>query len=170
MNELGPGWGEPRTRALTWHDPVAAAAAGARLSGADFLHAIAEARLPPPPFLALVGARLTHIGDGEVTFACTPDESHYNLLGFAHGGVLCTLLDSAAGCALHTTLAAGVGYTSVEIKVSFMRPVRAGNGELTVTGTLVKGGRRVAFAEAQAHDGTGALVGTASSTLLVAGP
>ena len=77
-------------------------------------------------------------------FTCTPDDSVYNPIGVVHGGVVCTLLDSAIGCAVHTTLAAGVGYTSIELKVSYLRPVHAGM-PLRARGWVVKPGRRVAF-------------------------
>ena len=98
-------------------------------------------------------------------FRCAPDESTYNPIGMVHGGLLCTLLDSAAGCAVHTELPPGAGYASVEIKVSFLRPVQAGNGTLEVQGRSLKVGRRVAFAEAHARDANGELVGHATSSL-----
>ena len=80
---------------------------------------------------------------------------------------VCTLLDSALGCAVHTTLPAGTGYTSLEIKVSFLRPVSAGSGPLTCTGQVVKPGRRVAFAEGKVTDGEGRTVATATGSMLV---
>ena len=70
---------------------------------------------------------VTQVEDGRVVFTCTPDESTYNPIGAVHGGLVCTLLDSVAGCALHSTLPAGRGYTSIEIKVSYLEPVRAGS-------------------------------------------
>ncbi len=106
--------------------------------------------------------------EGEVLFRCTPDESTYNPLGLVHGGLICTLLDSVAGCAVHTTLPAGVGYTSIEIKVSYMRPVSAGT-TLTARGWVTKPGRRVSFADAAALDEDGRKVATASSSCLILG-
>ncbi len=112
------GWGPERSKSVSWHDPAALAAAGAALPGHELLQAIIDGRLPPPPIARLIGAELVAIGDGDAVFRCTPDESGYNPIGLVHGGLLCTLLDSAAGCAVHTTLPAGVGYASIEIKVS----------------------------------------------------
>jgi uncharacterized protein (TIGR00369 family) len=104
---------------------------------------------------------------GRVVFTCQPDESAYNPIGAIHGGVVCTLLDSVAGCALHSTLPVGKGYTSVEIKVNYLKAVRLGSGLLTATGTVVKSGARVGFTEGTVTDESGALVATASSTLLI---
>jgi uncharacterized protein (TIGR00369 family) len=165
MNE--PHWGAPRTRTVTWHDPVAAALQGAQLSGIDYLQAMIDGALPPPPIAGLVGMQLVRAEPGTVVFTCEPDESAYNPIGAVHGGLVCTLLDSVAGCAVQSTLPQGRGYTSVEIKVSYLKAVRASSGLLTATGTLVKGGSRVAFAEGSVVDASGAVVATASSTLLV---
>jgi uncharacterized protein (TIGR00369 family) len=123
--------------------------------------------LPPPPIVDLIRIRIVGVENGRVAFACTPDASMYNPLGMVHGGLVCTLLDTATGCALHTTLPEGVGYTSVEIKVSYLKAVTVASGPLTAVGTVVKAGSRIGFAEAVATDASGALVATASSTLLV---
>jgi uncharacterized protein (TIGR00369 family) len=84
-----------------------------------------------------------------VEFRCRPDESAYNPIGVVHGGLVCTLLDSVAGCAVHSTLPAKVGYTRLEMEVSYLRPVRHGGGELTATGPVTKPGRRAAFADGE---------------------
>ncbi|GCD89371.1 hypothetical protein NLS1_13770 [Nocardioides sp. LS1] len=104
---------------------------------------------------------------GRAVFTCRPDESAYNPIGAVHGGLVCTLLDSVCGCALHTTLPQGRGYTSVEIKVNYLKAVRADSGLLTATGTVTKAGSRVGFTEGVVTDESGAVVATASSTLLV---
>ena len=91
----------------------------------------------------------------------------YNPLGIVHGGAMCTLLDTATGCALHTTLPKGVSYTSVEIKVNYLKAVTADSGTLTAVGTVVKAGSRIGFAEANISDAAGKLVATATSTLLI---
>jgi uncharacterized protein (TIGR00369 family) len=115
----------------------------------------------------LIQMDLTEAEPGRVVFVCTPDEAAYNPIGAVHGGLVCTLLDSACGCALHSTLPQGKGYTSVEIKVNYLKPVRASSGELTAVGTLVKAGSRVGFTEGVVTDASGAVVATATSTLLV---
>ena len=120
MSAVGVEQRAARTKSISWHDPAALARAGAELSGREFLEAIVDRRLPPPPIARLIGAELVSVGDGEAVFRCTPDESTYNPIGMVHGGLLCTLLDSAAGCAVHTRLPAGAGYGTIEIKVSFL--------------------------------------------------
>jgi uncharacterized protein (TIGR00369 family) len=122
------GWGAPRTRPVSWYDPAIPAAAAAALPGRELLQAIIEGRLPPPPIASLVGGELVSVGDGQALFRITPDESTYNPIGMVHGGLLCTMLDSAAGCAVQTLLPAGVGFSSIEIKVSFLKALRAGDG------------------------------------------
>ena len=152
-----------------WHDPLEIAAAARELSGHEFLEGIVEGRFPPPPIAELFGAHLVQVGRGEATFSCVPDESAYNPIGMVHGGWLCMLLDSAAGCAVHTGLPPGVGYSSIEIKVSFLRAVRAGVGAVAVRGHALRVGRRVAFAEAHAYGGGGQLLGHATSSIALIG-
>ena len=163
-------WGPPRTRDVTWYSPATLAAAATALSGRQLLEAISEGRLPPPPMAELVGARLVFVGDGEVRFTWTPDESAYNPIGMVHGGLLCTLLDFAAGAAVHTQLPAGVGFSSIEIKVSYLKALRSDSGDIQVHGRALQVGRRVAFAEAHARNPAGELVGHATSSIAVSGP
>ncbi|WP_236783333.1 PaaI family thioesterase [Arthrobacter dokdonensis] len=99
-----------------------------------------------------------------------PDESHYNPIGSIHGGFFATVLDSACGCAVHSTLQAGVGYTSLEIKVSFLRPITAETGTVTAHGWVTRRGRTAAFAEADIRDSDGRVLATASSTCLIIHP
>jgi uncharacterized protein (TIGR00369 family) len=166
----GPGWGEPRSRTATWYDPAATVALGGGLSGLEFMRALSEGRIPPPPIARLLGMWPIKVDVGLAVFACTPDESLYNPIGMVHGGMLCTLADSAAGCAVHTTLDAGVAYGSIGITVNFLRPVTLGSGTLVATGRVVKPGRRVATATAEIVDGAGRLVATASSSCLITAP
>ena len=155
--------GEARTKTVTWHDPAIARAAATEMTGREFLEAMIDGRVPPPPFAALTGAELVSVGDGVAVFRCTPDESTFNPLGLVHGGIVCTLLDSAAGCAVHSQLPTGVGFSSIEIKVSFLAPA---NGEtLEIEGRSLRVGRQIAFAEAHARTAAGKLVGHATSSL-----
>ena len=101
--------------------------------------------------------------------AHAPDESAYNPIGMVHGGLLCTVLDSAAGCAVHTRLA-GAGYGTIEITVSFLEPLHADVGEIEIHGHALRVGRRVAFAEAHARDTHGRLVGHATTSIAVTQP
>ena len=158
---------QDRSRTITWQDPGPGTLQGLSMPGIHYMQAVMKGELPAPPIAATMQFDLVEAEIGRAVFTCTPDESVYNPIGAVHGGLVCTLLDSAAGCALHTTLPQGKGYTSVEIKVSYLKAVRAGSGPLTATGTVVKAGSRVGFTEATVTDGSGALVATASSTLLV---
>jgi uncharacterized protein (TIGR00369 family) len=137
------------------------------LGGREFLQAIIDGRVEPPPMARLVGAELVSVADGEALFRWTPDESTDNGMGIVHGGLLCTLFDFAAACAVQTLLPAGVGIGSIEIKVSFLEPLRAGSGPIEVRGRALRVGRRVAFAEAHALDAAGGMVGHATTSLTV---
>jgi uncharacterized protein (TIGR00369 family) len=160
-------WGQERSRTVTWHDPQRTAEVGLAMAGIDYIRAMVAGKIPPPPIAQLVQMDLTEADPGRVVFTCTPDESAYNPIGAVHGGLVCTLLDSVAGCALHSTLPQGKGYTSVEIKVNYLKAVRATSGQLTAIGTVVKAGSRVAFTEGIVTDASGVVVATATSTLLV---
>ena len=162
-----PEWGAERSRSLTWRDPLPTAARISDMSGAEFVQALLDGTFPEPPFAALVGARLVSAGDGEAVLRCVPDESFYSPIGMVHGGLLCTLLDTVAGLAVHSLLPARTGFSTIEIKVNFLRPLHGG-GELKASGRVVKLGRSVAFAECEARAEDGELVGAASTSLLIA--
>jgi len=136
------------------------------MAGIDALRAWQAGRYPPPPIMVALGIELESVAPGEAVFVCIPDESVYNPIGTVHGGLVCTLLDSAIGCAVHTTLPLGVGYTSIELKVNYLRPVHAGM-TLRARGWVVKPGRRVAFADADVRDSDDKIVATASGSCLV---
>ena len=160
-------WGDARTRTVTWHDPRITAAGALQRSGLETMQAIRDGLLPAPPIARLMQLEIVDLAEGRVEFSCTVDESVYNPIGVVHGGLVCTLLDTVAGCAVHTTLPRGVAYTSIELKVNYLRAVHAAGGPLTAVGTVVKPGRRVAFAEGEVRDAAGRTVATASSSLLV---
>jgi uncharacterized protein (TIGR00369 family) len=167
LGDAPASWGDPRSRTVTWHDPLALAQQGTAMSGLEYLQAMIDGVLPPPPIANLLQMWLTEAAPGRATFRCDPDESVYNPIGVIHGGLVCTMLDSAVGCAVQTTLPQGIGYASAEIKVNYLRPVHPGGGPLTATGTVVKPGRRIAFAEGVVTDKDGTPVATGTSTLLV---
>jgi len=161
------GWGPARERIVKWHDPGPSTAVGLSMAGVEYLNAMIDGTLPPPPIAGLMQFELAAADPGRVVFTCRPDESAYNPIGAVHGGLVCTLLDSVLGCAMHSVLPQGKGYTSVEIKVNYLKAVRLSSGLLTATGTVVKSGARVGFTEGLVTDASGAVVATASSTLLV---
>jgi uncharacterized protein (TIGR00369 family) len=165
-----PSWGEPRSKTITWYDPSPGAQAALGMSGLDYLRAIAEGEYPGPPIGAHFDFVITRVEVGDVEFTATPDESAYNPIGVVHGGLVCTLLDSVLGCAVHTTLPAGVTYTSIELKVNYLRAVHAASGPLRAHGWVTRPGRRVAFADADVRDGGGRLLATASGSCLVMTP
>ena len=162
-----PGWGEPRSKVVQWHDPTVTIEAGGTLSGIDFLRAIRDGILPPPPIASLLGMHMREVEAGRVVFECEPDESTYNPIGVVHGGLVCTLADTVAACAVHSTLDLGVAYTSIDLNVSYLRPVTINSGVLRATGLVAKPGRRVAFSTAEIVDEVGKLVATATSSCLV---
>jgi uncharacterized protein (TIGR00369 family) len=119
------------------------------------------------PIGETLGFKLVEVERGQVVFEGAPDRSVYNPLGAVHGGYAATLLDSACGIAVHSTLGPGRGHTTLELKVSYLRGLSDRSGTVRATGRVVSSGRRVAFAEASLHDGEGRLCATATSTLLV---
>ena len=162
-------WGAPRSKTVQWHDPMITAAAGRPLAGLDFLRGIRDGVFPPPPIAVLFGMQIREVEVGRVVFECEPDESAYNPIGVVHGGLVCTLADTVAGCSVHTTLEAGVAYTSIDLNVSYLRPVTKDSGVLRATGRVTKPGRRVAFSTAEIVDQAGRIVATATSSLLIMG-
>jgi len=156
-----------RSKTVVWEDPLVGAALAKTMTGLEYIRALIDGTVAPPPIVNLMNMTAVSAEVGRVTFTCDPDESVYNPIGTVHGGLVCTLLDSVLGCAVQTTLPKGQGYTSLEIKVSYLRPVHAHTGQLTAVGVVTKPGSRAAFADATVHDSTGKLVATASSTLLV---
>ncbi|MBC7592851.1 MAG: PaaI family thioesterase [Kineosporiaceae bacterium] len=163
----GVDWGLPRAKTIEWHDPARSARWAQQLDGLKFIQAVVDGVIPAPPIASLMNMRFMAAEKGSVVCELDPDESMYNPIGGIHGGTMCTLLDTVVGCAVHTTLPAGVGYTSVEIKVNFIRAATQHSGTLIATGTVKKGGRRIAFAEGEVTDIEGRVVATATSTLLL---
>jgi uncharacterized protein (TIGR00369 family) len=160
-------WGQQQSRTVTWHDPTPTVARGLSMPGIDYLKAMIARELPPPPMARLMQFDLVDVEPGKVVVTCEPDASMYNPNGAIHGGLVCTVLDSVAGLALLSTLPAGNGYTSIEIKVNYLKPVRLNAGPLSATGTVVKSGARVGFTEGVVTDASGKVVATATSTLLI---
>ena len=117
-----------RTRTITWEDPTAAVQTGKTISGIAYLKALQSGELPPPPIAVLLGMSITEVSEGRAVFVAEPSEYHYNPLGTVHGGVMATMLDSALGCAVQSMLPAGTSYTTLELKVNFLRPSYSQNG------------------------------------------
>lgn len=171
MSTTAPeAWGPPREKTITWYDPMATAAAGAGMDGRTFMEAIRDGDIAPPPIARLFDFDIAEIGDGTVTFEVTPDESAYNPIGMVHGGLVCTMLDTVTGCAVHTQLPAGTGYAHIDLQVSYLRPVHGHTGRLSARGWVTKPGRRVAFAQGEVVDPVGRLLATATASLAIMAP
>jgi uncharacterized protein (TIGR00369 family) len=123
--------------------------------------------LPAPPVMATLGIEAVSFEVGRAVFSLLPAEMHYNPIGTVHGGVIATLLDSALGCAVHSVLPQGSGYTSVDLATKFLRPVTERSGRVEAEGQVVSRGSRTVLAVATLHDGRGRLLAHATSTCLV---
>jgi uncharacterized protein (TIGR00369 family) len=140
------------------------------LSGLAALRALIAGEFPPPSIAATLGFALAEVEDGRAVFVGKPTERVLNPLGIVHGGWALTLIDSCTGCAAHTTLPAGVSYTSVETKVNFVRAIQADAGELRAEGVVIARGRTIITAEGKLTDARGRLYAHGVSTVLVLRP
>jgi uncharacterized protein (TIGR00369 family) len=159
-----------RSRTLVWQDPVPTAAVGATMSGIEYMAAVVRGEVPPPPIAVTMRLRPVELEEGRVVFEGEPGEEHYNPIGVVHGGYAATLLDSALGCAVHTTLPAGVAYTSLGLEAKFVRPLTRDTGRVLCEATVLYRGRRQATAEATLTEAqSGKLLAHGTSTLMVLG-
>jgi uncharacterized protein (TIGR00369 family) len=137
------------------------------MTGLEMMQAITSGAVPAPPIAELVGFDLVEVGEGRTSFELDPARRHYNPLGTVHGGIAATLLDSAMGCAVHTTLAEGEAYTTLELKVNYVRAITEATGRIVAAGSVIHRGGRVATAEAKLTDEDGRLLAHATSTCLI---
>lgn len=158
------------SKTISWTDPRPTAALGQQSTGLEFLRKMVAGEVPPAPIASHFTMTLISVDKGDAMFEAVPDDSHYNPIGVVHGGFALTLLDSAAGCAVHTTLAQGQAYTSLETKVNFLRAITTDTGPVRAHGWVTKPGSRAAFAEADLRTLDGTLLATAQSTCLVYRP
>jgi uncharacterized protein (TIGR00369 family) len=156
-----------RTRTYSWRDPGEMLALFKGNRPLDILRATLESGRPLAPMLQTVGAQLTEVTEGRAVFTSTPSEYHYNPAGVVHGGMAATLLDSAMGIAVLSSLPAGMIFTTLELKVNFLRAMTTTTGEVRAEGNVVHLGRTTAVVEARLTDATGKLLATASSTCLI---
>lgn len=156
-----------RSRTFTWDDPTLWSTAQQELSGLQFIGQIADGTLPPPPIARLMNFRFHEVAEGKVVAVVTPAEFHYNPIGSVHGGLAATLLDTVMGCAIHTALPHGMGYTTLELKVNYVRAMTTRTGEVQAIGTVIHRGNRVATAEGKIIDSQGKLYAHGTTTCLV---
>ena len=139
----------------------------ATLDGFEQLEAMFDGRLPAPPIAETLGLEDFGGERGAIHVGLVPQTRHYNPIGSVHGGVVATLLDTAAGCSVHSTLAPGELYTSLDLTVKFLRAVTLDSGRLRCEGSVLQRGRRTALAQAQLYDEKGRLVAHATSSCLI---
>lgn len=161
---------EDRTRAFTWDDPATGLSAARTLSGLEYLRAMQRGELPGPPIAATLDFTIAEIDEGRVVFTVIPAEYHYNPIGAVHGGLAATLCDSAMGCAVHSTLPAGTAYTTIELKVNYIRALTKETGIVRCEGKTIAVGGRIATAEARMTDAAGTLYAHATTTCLIIRP
>lgn len=136
------------------------------LDGLAQLKAYEEGHFPAPPIMSTLGLTVS-TEPGSATVEMTVEEFHYNALGVVHGGVVSTLLDTAAGCSVHTTLGVGEAYTSLDLSVKFLRPVTLEAGVVRAVGRVLQRGRRTALAQAQLFDDADRLLAHATSSCMI---
>ena len=139
----------------------------AAMSGLELLRKMAAGELPGPGMGRTMGFRLVEVEKGKAVFEGTPFAGLLNPLGAVHGGWALTLIDSACGCAVHTELDAGTGYTTVETKVNFTRPIAPRGGLVRCEGRVLSRGRQIATAEAHLRSAEGKLLAHGTSTLII---
>ena len=151
-----------RSRTITWADPFAIPKATAGKNGLEALREVFEGRVPPPPIAETMGIEGVHVEEGKAVFEGEPAEYLYNPIGVVHGGFAMTLLDSAMGCAVHSTLKVGERYTTLEVKTNFVRPITVDTGRVRCEGVVIHRGGTIATAE-------GKLIAVESGKLLAHG-
>ena len=137
------------------------------LTGLEFLQGIVDGDVPQAPMAELLSFAPIEVEFGRVVFAGEPGPEHYNPIGSVHGGIALTLLDSAMGCAVHTQLEQGVGYTTLEVKTNFVRPITADTGVIRCEGVVIHQGSRIATAEGKLTDANGKLLAHGTTTCLI---
>ncbi|MBL9097733.1 MAG: PaaI family thioesterase [Alphaproteobacteria bacterium] len=157
-------------RTYRWADPADIAKAAEGLAGLDLLRAMAEGRVPPPPVGSLIGVGDFVAEKGKVSVGFEPAEFHYNALGTVHGGVIATVIDIVMGSAVHSTLKAGQGFTTLTLELKYHRAVTVKSGRLTATAKVITRGRDIVTAEANLIDKNDRLFANATSTLMILRP
>ena len=140
------------------------------LSGIEYMRKIMTGELPPSGMVHLLNLKLVEVSEGRAVFTVQPDERHYNGLGIAHGGLAATLLDSALGCAINAMMPAGKIFTTLEMKVNYVRPIRGERGVVRCEGNVIHAGGRVAIAEGRIMDEDGKLYAHGTATCILFRP
>src|SRR6202158_2066114 len=134
------------------------------MSGLEYMRKLMTGELQPSGMVQLLGLKLVEVSEGRALFTIEPDERHYNGLGIVHGGLAATLLDSALGCAINTMMPAGKIFTTLEMKINYVRPIRREIGEVRCEASVIHVGGRVATAEGRILDASGTLYAHGTAT------
>lgn len=140
------------------------------ISGLEFLTNIMEGGLPEPPIQRALDFRLVQVERGYTAFAGSPKFDYYNPIGSVHGGYTASLLDSCMACAVHSMLEAGYSYTTLEIKINYVRAITLDTGEVRAEGRVINSGKRIATAEGRLVDSAGKLYAHGTTTCLILNP
>lgn len=138
-----------------------------QVSGLEYMRQLLAGEREPSGMARLMNMRLVEVEEGRAVFAVEPDERHYNGLGIAHGGLAATLLDSALGCAVNTVMPAGRVFTTLEMKLNYVRPLRRETGEVRCEAEVLHAGGRVATAEGRIVDASGKLYAHGTATCML---
>ena len=158
---------DERTRLVRWEDPSVTALAAKGRTGLAYLRAIADGTVPPAPIQFTLGFDLSSVEEGQAEFRLTPGEHLCNPMGAVHGGVACTLLDSAMSCAVMSTLDERHGYTTVDLTVHLTRGISPRSGPIRAVGKVVHRGGRIVTAEGRLLDEKERLLAHATTTCMV---
>jgi len=156
-----------RKRTYEWSNPLATAEKAKAMSGFDFLNGILKDEIPPPPIATTLDFNPISVEKGKVVFEFQPQEFHFNPIGSVHGGVITTVLDTVMGCAIHSVLEQGVAYTTLELKVNFIKAITLKNGKMEAEGRLIHSGKTTALVEADLKDEEGKLYAHSVSTCII---
>ena len=156
-----------RERTFQWEDPMTGAKEAMTMAGLDYFQAMSDGKLPFPPLLNTLDFKVESIEKGIAVFTFEPQEFHYNPIGTVHGGVISAILDSAMGCSIHSLLPAGTGYTTLELKVNFLKAITINTGELRAIGKVIHAGSRTALVEAQLVDRNSTIYAHGVSTCMI---
>jgi uncharacterized protein (TIGR00369 family) len=137
------------------------------MTGLEYFRAMVDGRVPSPPMVSLLGLRIVEADEGRVVFAGTVTEKFYNGWGVAHGGFAATLLDSALTCAINTTSSRERSFTTLELKINFVRPLTGETGEVRCEGRVIHAGKRTATAEGRIVGTDGKLYAHGTTTCIV---
>jgi uncharacterized protein (TIGR00369 family) len=156
-----------RTRTFEWQDPMITAKAADGLTGLAYLQTMIAGKIPKPPIGHALDFVLVAVADGFARFESTPAEYHYNPMGAVHGGYACTLLDSALGCAVMTTLDERSMYTTAQLSLQLTRAIFVDTGPVAAEARVVHRGSRLATAEGRLTDAKGRLLAHGTTTCLI---